>query len=250
MSKLEGSVVIVTGGSRGIGEAIIRRLAHEGATVHATYNASSASADAIAAELTAAGFSVRFHQLDVRDGAACQRFVETVLAESSRIDGLVNNAGITRDTLLLRMSESDWDEVIATNLRSVFTMTKAVLRPMLAQRQGRIVNISSVVGITGNAGQANYAASKAGVIAFTKSAARELASRNILVNCIAPGYIETDMTGKLTDQQRQALLQSVPLGRAGTGDDVAAVVAFLLSEDARYITGQTIAVDGGMVMLP
>ncbi len=248
--SLVGKVVIVTGGSRGIGEAIVRRLSRDGAIVHATYNASAERATAIAQELQESGASVTFHQLDVRDATACQRLVETVMAQSSRIDGLVNNAGITKDTLLLRMSEQDWNDVIATNLGSVFLMTKAVLRPMLAQRSGRIINISSVVGISGNVGQANYAASKAGVIALTKSAARELASRNILVNCIAPGYIETEMTGKLTADQQQSLLRTIPLGRAGTGDDVAAVVAFLLSDEAQYITGQTIAVDGGMVMLP
>jgi 3-oxoacyl-[acyl-carrier protein] reductase len=166
------------------------------------------------------------------------------------VDGLINNAGITRDALLLRMSEQDWDDVILTNLRSVFSMTKAVLKPMLTQRRGRIINISSVVGVTGNAGQANYAAAKAGVIAFTKSVARELSSRNILVNCIAPGFIETEMTGKLSPQQRENLLATIPLGRVGTGSDIATIVAFLLSEEASYITGQTIAVDGGMVMLP
>lgn len=248
--KLSGTVVIVTGGSRGIGEAIVRRLARDGAIVHATYNASAQRAQEIADQLNHAGARVVFHQLDVRNGEACQKLVESVLADAGRIDGLVNNAGITKDTLLLRMSQQDWDDVITTNLGSVYLMTKAVLRPMIAQRRGRIINISSVVGITGNAGQANYAASKAGVIAFTKSVARELASRNVLVNCVAPGFIETEMTGKLSDEQQQALLRSVPLGRAGSGDDVAAVVAFLLSEDAQYITGQTIAVDGGMVMLP
>lgn len=248
--SLAGKVVIVTGGSRGIGEAIVRHLAGEGAHVHATYNASSERAEKIQAELQGQGGHVQFHRLDVRDSSMCVQLVETVVGSSGKVDALINNAGITRDALLLRMSEQDWDEVLTTNLRRVFAMTKAVLRPMLTQRSGRIINISSVVGITGNAGQANYAAAKAGVIAFTKSIARELASRNILVNCIAPGYIETDMTGKLSPQQQQALLGSIPLGRAGVGADIAAVVAFLLSDAASYITGQTIAVDGGMVMLP
>lgn len=248
--NLAGKVVIVTGGSRGIGEAIVRHLTGEGAHVHATFNASIERAETIRAELQSQGGHVQFHKLDVRNSSMCLQLVETVVSTSGRVDALINNAGITRDTLLLRMSEQDWDDVLTTNLRSVFAMTKAVLRPMLAQRNGRIINISSVVGITGNAGQANYAAAKAGVIAFTKSVARELASRNILVNCIAPGYIETEMTGKLSPQQQQALLGSIPLGRAGLGADIAAVIAFLLSDAASYITGQTIAVDGGMVMLP
>jgi len=248
--NLSGKVVLVTGGSRGIGEAIVRHLASLGAHVHATYYTSQDRALAIEEELRLSNLVVRFYQLDVRNSSACTEFVEKVLHEEQSVDGLINNAGITRDALLLRMSEQDWDDVILTNLRSVFSMTKAVLKPMLTQRRGRIINISSVVGVTGNAGQANYAAAKAGVIAFTKSVARELSSRNILVNCIAPGFIETEMTGKLSPQQRENLLATIPLGRVGTGSDIATIVAFLLSEEASYITGQTIAVDGGMVMLP
>lgn len=248
--NLSGKVVIVTGGSRGIGEAIVRHLASLGAHVHATYNTSQDRALAIEKELRQSNLFVRFYQLDVRNSSACAEFVEQVLLEEQSVDGLINNAGITRDALLLRMSEQDWDDVIRTNLLSVFSMTKAVLKPMLTQRRGRIINISSVVGITGNAGQANYAAAKAGVIAFTKSVARELSSRNILVNCIAPGFIETEMTGKLSPQQRENLLATIPLGRVGAGSDIASIVAFLLSDETSYITGQTIAVDGGMVMLP
>lgn len=249
MKRFEGKVVIITGGSRGIGEAIVRHFVGEGAKVYASYNSNAERAESIAAELNAQGNgSVVFHQVNVTDENAIKQFVETVVKEAGQIDAVVNNAGITKDTLLMRMSEADWDAVLDTNLKSVFFMTKAVMRQMMSQRRGRIINITSVVGITGNAGQANYSASKAGLIAFSKSMAKELASRNILVNCVAPGYIETEMTGKLSEEQRKAFTEIIPLKRAGQGEEVARVVAFLASEDASYITGQTICVDGGMVM--
>jgi 3-oxoacyl-[acyl-carrier protein] reductase len=247
-NNLSEQVVIVTGGSRGIGEAIVRRLASDGARVYATYNSGADKANQITAELSELGQFVSYHQVNVTDEQSIKSFVEEVVAKESRIDGVVNNAGITKDGLLMRMSESDWDVVMDTNLKSVFTMTKTVIRQMMSQRRGRIVNIASVVGITGNAGQANYVASKAGLIGFTKSVAKEVASRNILVNCVAPGYIETEMTGKLTEEQLNAFLNVIPLKRAGKGEEIASVVSFLLSPDSQYITGQTITVDGGMVM--
>lgn len=247
-NNLSEQVVIVTGGSRGIGEAIVRRLASDGARVYATFNSGADKAQQITNELSELGQFVSYHQVNVTDEQSIKSFVEEIIAKEKRIDGVVNNAGITKDGLLMRMSESDWDSVMDTNLKSVFTMTKTVIRQMMSQRRGRIVNIASVVGITGNAGQANYVASKAGLIGFTKSVAKEVASRNILVNCVAPGYIETEMTGKLTEEQLNAFLNVIPLKRAGKGEEIASVVSFLLSPDSQYITGQTITVDGGMVM--
>lgn len=245
MTNLAGKIALVTGGSRGIGEAIVRRLVADGATVFFTYNSSPDKANAIASELGATAL-----QADVANADSVANLVKTVLEHpansTKRIDILVNNAGITKDTLVLRMSESDWDSVIDTNLKGAFLMSKALTKPMMSQRAGKIINIGSIVGITGNAGQVNYSASKAGLIGLTKSFAKELASRNILVNCVAPGYIDTDMTAKISDEQKKALQNSIPLGRTAQPTEIASVVAFLASDDASYITAQTIVVDGGL----
>ncbi len=246
--RFSGKVAVVTGGSRGIGEGIVRRLASEGARVFATYNSNAEKALAIENELNSIGGTVRFIAADISNEESVKNLMDTVINEAERIDILVNNAGMTKDNLLMRMSVQEWDDVINTNLKGVFLCCKAVTRTMMSQRHGKIINISSIVGFTGNAGQANYVAAKAGVIGFTKSLAKELSSRNILVNCIAPGYVETDMTQKLTEQQRQSFLEIIPLKRAAKADEVASVVAFLASDDANYITGQTIAVDGGLTM--
>lgn len=246
--RFSGKVAVVTGGSRGIGEGIVRRLASEGARVFATYNSNAEKALVIENELNSIGGTVRFIAADISNEESVKNLMDTVINETERIDILVNNAGMTKDNLLMRMSVQEWDDVINTNLRGVFLCCKAVTRTMMSQRHGKIINISSIVGFTGNAGQANYVAAKAGVIGFTKSLAKELSSRNILVNCIAPGYVETDMTQKLTEQQRQSFLDIIPLKRAAKADEVASVVAFLASDDANYITGQTIAVDGGLTM--
>ena len=246
--RFSGKVAVVTGGSRGIGEGIVRRLASEGARVFATYNSNAEKALAIENELNSVGGTVRFIAADISNEESVKNLMDTVINETERIDILVNNAGMTKDNLLMRMSVQEWDDVINTNLKGVFLCCKAVTRTMMSQRHGKIINISSIVGFTGNAGQANYVAAKAGVIGFTKSLAKELSSRNILVNCIAPGYVETDMTQKLTEQQRQSFLEIIPLKRAAKADEVASVVAFLASDDANYITGQTIAVDGGLTM--
>lgn len=246
--RFSGKVAVVTGGSRGIGEGIVRRLASEGARVFATYNSNAEKALAIENELNSIGGTVRFIAADISNEESVKNLMDTVINETERIDILVNNAGMTKDNLLMRMSVQEWDDVISTNLKGVFLCCKAVTRTMMSQRHGKIINISSIVGFTGNAGQANYVAAKAGVIGFTKSLAKELSSRNILVNCIAPGYVETDMTQKLTEQQRQSFLDIIPLKRAAKADEVASVVAFLASDDANYITGQTIAVDGGLTM--
>jgi len=243
---LSGKVALVTGASRGIGAAITRRLAAHGAAVGVNYAGSTAAADAVVADITAAGGRAVALQADVADPVACADLVERTVAELGSIDILVNNAGITRDGLLVRMSDEDWDAVIRTNLGGVFSMTRAAARPMMKARSGVIVNITSVVGIMGNAGQANYAAAKAGVIGLTKTTARELAGRNIRCNAVAPGFITTDMTAKLSDEQCAAIAGQVALGRLGTVDDVAAAVAFLCGDDAAYITGQVLAVDGGM----
>lgn len=245
---LSGRVAIVTGGSRGIGRATAERLAASGATVVVNYRGNAAAAEATVAAITAAGGKALAVQGDVSQPADVEHLVKTALEQFGRIDILVNNAGITRDNLLLRMKESDFDEVIATNLRGVFLCTRAVLRPMTKQRFGRIINITSVIGLIGNAGQANYAAAKAGIIGFTKSTAREMASRGITVNAIAPGFIETEMTDALNEETRKAILATIPLGRFGQPAEVAGLICFLASDAGAYISGQTLTIDGGMVM--
>ena len=244
---LNGQVAIVTGASRGIGEGILQALARAGATVVGT-STSDKGAEAISRRLTEAGAKGSGMVLDVRDAAQCAALVEKVQAAHGPVSILVNNAGATRDNLLARMKDEEWDDIQATNLKPVFVLSRAVLRGMMKARAGRIVNVSSVVGFTGNAGQANYAAAKAGVVGFSKSLAREVGSRNITVNCVAPGFIETDMTRALADEQVKRLVENVPLGRLGRVDDIAQAVAFLCSPAAAYITGATLHVNGGMYM--
>jgi 3-oxoacyl-[acyl-carrier protein] reductase len=246
--SLKDKVAIVTGGSRGIGRAIATSLAAAGATVVVNYKGNAAAADEVVHNIGAEDGQALAIQADISQSEEVERMFKTVLDRYGRLDILVNNAGITRDTLLLRMKEDDFDAVLDTNLRGVFLCTKAALRPMTKARGGRIINITSVVGLIGNAGQSNYAAAKAGIIGFTKSTAREMASRGITVNAVAPGYIETELTGQLSEQIRGAILENIPLGRLGAPQDVANLVCFLASDAAAYITGQTITVDGGMVM--
>lgn len=241
-------VALVTGGSRGIGEAIVKRLAQDGFIVFGTYNSNPNKATAISESLNAEGKSVHFIKMDIASAESVQQGIDEILTKSGRIDVLVNNAGITKDTLLMRMTEQDWDDVLNTNLKGAFLCCKAVARPMMSQRSGRIINISSIVGLRGNAGQVNYSSSKSGMIGLTKSLAQELASRNILVNCIAPGYIETDMTEKLNEDQRKAFSDKIPLKRAAKPEEVAQVVSFFAHSDSSYVTGQVIAVDGGLAM--
>lgn len=245
---LAGKVALVTGASRGIGKAIACKLAREGAKVIINYNGSKEKAEAVKSEIEAAGGQAEVYQCDVSDYTACETFIQTVIKEEGRLDILVNNAGITKDGLLMKMSEEDFDKVLDTNLKGAFNTIRFASRQMLRQKGGRIINMSSVVGVSGNAGQANYAASKAGVIGLTKAAARELASRGITVNAIAPGFIETDMTDVLSDKVKEASEAQIPLGHFGKPEDVAAAAAFLASEEAGYITGQVLHVDGGMVM--
>ena len=246
--RFAGRVGIITGAGRGIGHAIAVRLASEGARV-ACVSRTEANAKKTADEINALrADAAKYYAVDVADHAAVQEIGAQILQDFGRIDILVNNAGMTRDALAMRMSLEDWDSVINTNLRGAFSFTQAILRAMIKQRSGRIINISSVSGIMGNAGQTNYAASKAGLIGFTKSLARELASRNITVNAIAPGFITTDMTAGLSDEVKKALHAKIPLGKTGTPEDIANAVAFLASADAGYITGQTLCVDGGIVM--
>lgn len=247
MKLLEGKVAIVTGASRGIGKAIAQMFVDQGATVCFTYMSSAEKAKALEDELSAKGGTVKGFKSDAGDFDAAQKLIDDVVAEFGRIDILINNAGITRDNLLMRMSEEQWDEIMAVNLKSVFNLTKAVLKPMLKARAGSIINMSSVVGVKGNAGQANYAAAKAGVLGFTKSIALELGSRNIRCNAIAPGFIETEMTGALDEKTVQGWREAIPLKRGGTPEDVANLCVFLGSDMSTYITGQTINVDGGML---
>jgi 3-oxoacyl-[acyl-carrier protein] reductase len=246
-ASLSGKVSLVTGASRGIGRAIAAELAAQGATVVAAARDEAKLASLVEEIKTAGGRAVPL-ALDVASRESIDAGFAALLAEHGRLDHLVNNAGITRDNLLLRMKREEWDDVIATNLTGVFHCTQVALKPMIKQRSGRIVNVTSVVGLTGNAGQANYAASKAGVVGFTKSVAREVASRNITVNAVAPGFIETDMTAAMTDKARESVVSAIPLGRVGTAQDIAAAVAFLLSDSAAYITGQVLGVDGGFHM--
>ena len=246
MIDLSGKVALVTGASRGIGRAIAAKLAAQGATVIGAARGNNAAATVEA--ILAAGGKAEAVTADVSDHAAIEQVVSGTLERHGRIDVLVNNAGITKDQLMLRMKRDDWDAVIATNLTAAFALTQAVLKPMIRQRAGRIICISSVVGQGGNAGQANYAASKAGLIGFAKSVAQEVASRNITVNVVAPGLIETDMTRTITDDARADWSARIPLKRLGTPDDVAAAVCFLASDEAAYITGQVLAVNGGMYM--
>lgn len=245
---LAGKVALVTGGSRGIGRAIAMTLAKHGADVAINYAGNTAAAEAVKAEIEAMGRRAILCQCSVADSEAVASMVKDVVKELGRLDILVNNAGITRDGLIIRMKDDDWDAVLATNLKGVFNCSKAVMRPMMKQKGGKIVNMASVVGEMGNAGQANYAAAKAGVIGLTKSLAKEVASRDITVNAVAPGFIATDMTSVLTDEQKAEMEKTIPLGRQGLPQDVANAVLFLVSEDAAYITGQVLNVDGGMVM--
>ena len=245
---LDGKVALVTGGSRGIGRAIALRLAEEGAKVAINYAGNVKAAEEVKAAIEEKGGKALLVQADVSDSEAAEGMVASVVEAFGTVDILVNNAGITRDAIFARMKEEDFNAVINTNLKGVFHCTKAVTKLMMKQRSGRIVNMASVVGVTGNAGQANYSAAKAGVIGFTKSVARELAGRGITVNSVAPGFIETDMTAVLSDKVKEAMTEEIPLKRAGKPEDVANAVLFLASDNAAYITGQVLHVDGGMVM--
>lgn len=245
---LENKVALVTGAGRGIGRQIALTLAKEGATVVVNYNGSRERAEGVVAEIENAGGKAEAYGCDVSDFEACQEMINNVINKYGHLDILVNNAGITKDGLLMKMSEEDFDQVLDTNLKGAFHTIRFALRQMIRQRSGRIVNMASVVGVSGNAGQANYAASKAGVIGLTKTAAREVASRGITVNAIAPGFIETDMTEVLPEKVKEASISQIPLGKFGKAEDVADAVAFLASDEAAYITGQVLHVDGGMVM--
>jgi len=248
MRNLSGQVAVVTGASRGIGRAIALDLAMNGANVVVNYSGSEAAANEVVEEIKAMGRESFLYRCNVSDADMVQAMMNETMEQFGKIDILVNNAGITRDTLLMRMKEEDFDAVLDTNLKGVFLCTKAVTRQMMKQRSGRIINISSIVGICGNLGQANYVAAKAGVIGLTKSTALELAARGITCNAIAPGFIQTDMTDELPEEVKQQMLARIPLARFGNPEDIAKTVSFLASDEAAYITGQTIQVDGGMVL--
>ena len=247
-APLDGQVALVTGASRGIGAVVAQRLAQEGAAVAVNYQSAETAAARVVAAITAAGGNAAAFPADVSQEDAARELVDRVMAQWGRLDILVNNAGITRDRLLLRMTPADWDEVLQVNLRGAFLCTKYVMPHLIRRRQGRVINMSSVVGLSGNPGQANYAAAKAGLIGFTKAVAREVASRNITVNALAPGFIDTGgMVEQMTAEARQQVLTRIPMARFGSADDVAAAVAFLCGPGAGYITGQTLTIDGGML---
>lgn len=248
MSEFEGRAAIVTGGARGIGRAIVKELAARRAKVAFNYTRSREQADALTEEIKSAGGQALAFQADVTDTAAAENMVKTVKNEFGSVDYLVNNAGITRDKLIMMMSEEDWDAVIDTNLNGLFNVTKPAVSIMVRQRRGAILNISSISGVVGMAGQTNYSASKAGVIGFTKALAKEIAKRNVTVNALALGLIETEMTAALAEEYRQKMIEQIPLGRYGTAEEAARIAVFLLSDDARYITGQVIQADGGLAM--
>lgn len=246
--SLQGKNVLVTGGTRGIGRAVVELLADAGANVAFTFRSSVDEAKVLSSQIESKGVKALSIQSDAADFEAAGAAVQQVIDTWETLDVLVNNAGVTRDGLLLRIGEQDWDAVIQTNLKSVFNFCKAAYRPMMKQRSGKIINMASIVGVVGNPGQTNYAASKAGIIGFSKSLAKELGSRGITVNVVAPGFVATDMTENLSEQAREAMLGSVPLGRPATADDVAAAVLFLASSAADYITGHVLHVDGGLAM--
>lgn len=248
MFSLEGKTALVTGGTRGIGKAIVLALADAGADVAFTYARSKEAAEALVAAIEAKGRTAKAYQADAADAADAAEVVQDVAKSFENFCIVVNNAGVTRDTLIMRMSEQQWDDVITTNLKSVFNYSKACTRPFMKQRGGSIINIGSVVGLSGNAGQTNYAASKAGIVGFSKSLAKELASRSIRVNTIAPGYIKTEMTENLSDKVMEEISAAIPMGAAGEVDDVASGVIYLASDASRYVTGETLRVDGGMAM--
>ncbi len=246
MGLLNGKTALITGGSRGIGEAIVRKFAAEGANVAFTYISSADRSNALIEDLKDTGVTLKAYQSDASSYEQSEELVKQVLEDFGQVDVLINNAGITRDTLMLRMSEEQWDAVLKTNLKSVFNLTKHILRPMMRNRKGSIINMSSVVGVFGNAGQANYAASKAGIFGFTKSIAKEVGSRNIRCNAIAPGFIETDMTKELDEKTKEAFLAGIPMKRLGQGEEVANTCVFLASDHSSYISGQTLSVCGAL----
>jgi 3-oxoacyl-[acyl-carrier protein] reductase len=248
MKLLEGKTALITGASRGIGKGIAEIFAAQGASIAFTFLSSVEKARAFEAELAAAGVKAKGYQSDASKSEEADKLIDEVIKDFGALDIVINNAGITRDTLLMRMNEEQWDEVMNTNLKSAFLITKAAIKPMMKAKKGSIINMTSIVGITGNAGQANYAASKAGMIGFTKSIAKELGSRNIRCNAVAPGFIETEMTGHLNDEVKAKWMETIPLKRAGSTKDVADLCVFLASDQSTYITGQTINVCGGMVM--